>query len=257
MLALLLPLVAQLAPVESIRTEQPRSIPEARLTACIDLARTDIATAIVTADEWLGGIKGSERAWPLQCLGIANTRMMRWEAAEEAFLTARDALPPEGKLRRARLGAMAGNAAMADERPGAALAALDQARDDAGQAGELGLAGEFEIDRSRALVALDRQTEAEAALNTARRDASQNAETWLLSATLARRLDKLQDAQSYIETAAALAPADVDIGLEAGVIAVLAGHDDAARKSWQSVITAAPGSEPAKLAQSYIDQLVD
>ena len=41
---------------------------------------------------------------------------------------------------------------------------------------------------------------------------------------------------------------DAQIGLEAGVIAVLSGRDDAARRSWQSVLTAAPGSDAAKTA---------
>ena len=108
---------------------------------------------------------------------------------------------------------------------------------------------------ARALVALDRTGEAEAALNTARRDAAQDPDAWLLSATLARRLGKLSDAQFLIETAARLNPVDPEVGLEAGVIAVLSGRDEAARKSWQSVIAAAPGSAPAALAKSYIDQL--
>ena len=180
---------------------------------------------------------------------------MRWDEAEDTFLAARDALLADEKVHRAKLGGMAANAALADSRPGAALASLEQARSDATSAGDLALAGELEIDRSRALVALDRPAEAEAALNTARRDAAQDADTWLLSATLARRLGKLQDAQFYIETAAGLSPVDPAIGLEAGVIAVLSGHDEAARKSWQSVITAAPGSEAAVTAKSYIDQL--
>ena len=50
-------------------------------------------------------------------------------------------------------------------------------------------------------------------------------------------------------------PVDPEIGLEAGVIAILLGHEEAARKSWQSVISAAPGSGAAKTAQGYIDQL--
>ncbi|MFN5779660.1 MAG: hypothetical protein ACK44O_09350 [Novosphingobium sp.] len=39
------------------------------------------------------------------------------------------------------------------------------------------------------------------------------------------------------------------------MIAVLAGNDGAARRSWLSVIKAAPGSETARTAQSYLDQL--
>lgn len=247
MLSIVLPLLAAGA--------VPESQPEARLADCIRQARTDLASAIVTADEWLKDLKGVERVGPLECFGIIYTRQMQWEDAEQSFLEARDALLPEERNRRARLGAMAGNAALADDRPGAALAALDQAVADARQAGEANAAGDIEVDRARALVALERPADAEKALEAARRDSSGNADAWLLSATLARRLDKLKDAQFYIETAAALRPVDVEIGLEAGLIAVLAGRDDAARKSWQSVVKAAPDSAAAKTAQSYIEQL--
>lgn len=254
MLSLLLPLMAQMAPAPAPQST-PQTVPEARLTACVEQSRKDVDGAIATADDWMKGLKGSERAYPLQCLAVVYARQLRWDEAEDTFLAARDALLPDEKVHRAKLGGMAANAALADNRPGAALASLEQARADATGAGDLALAGELEIDRSRALVALDRPAEAEAALNTARRDAAQDADTWLLSATLARRLGKLSDAQFYIETAAGLNPVDPAIGLEAGVIAVLSGHDEAARKSWQSVITTAPGSEAAATAKSYIDQL--
>jgi hypothetical protein len=39
------------------------------------------------------------------------------------------------------------------------------------------------------------------------------------------------------------------------VIAVLAGRDDAARRSWQSVLTAAPDSSEAATAKVYLAQL--
>lgn len=250
MLTVLLPLLADLSAAATLQ-----SLPEARMAACIKQARTDLTTAIVTADDWLEKLKGPERTYPLQCFGIIYTRQMRWEEAEQAFLAAREAALPEDKRRRAKLGAMAGNAAMADERHEDALVALDQALADARDAGDTVAAGDMEIDRARALVALGRLTEAETALEAARRDAPQNSEAWLLSATLARRMDKLKDAQFHIETAAALRPVDVEIGLEAGLIAALSGRTEAARKSWQSVIDAAPDSDVALTARSYIDQL--
>lgn len=251
MLIALLPLLAQLAPTAS----SAQSVPEAQLTTCINQARTDLATAVVTADDWLEKLKGPERAYPLQCFGIIYTRQMRWEEAEQAFLQARDATLPTELAKRAKLGAMAGNAALADEREEDALLELDQAASDARAAGDSKAAGDIEIDRARALVALNRPADAEKALASARLESPQNSDGWLLSATLARRLDKLAQAQSFIETAAALRPIDVEIGLEAGLIAALAGRSDAARKSWRSVIDAAPDSEIAQTAQTYIDQL--
>ena len=251
MFSAILPLVLQLSPSTGLPT-----VPEARLSACITQARTDITSAIVTADEWLSGVKGREQAYPLQCLGIAYTNLMRWEAAEEMFVTARDALSAHDEPGwRAKLGGMAANAALADQRPGAALALLDVARTEARMAGDARMAGTFEIDRARALVTLDRLDEAESALETARRDAPQSAEGWLLSATLARRLGKLEDAQFFIEAASGMNPVDLEIGLEAGLIAALSGRDDAARKSWQSVADAAPDSDPGMRARDYLKQL--
>jgi Flp pilus assembly protein TadD len=74
---------------------------------------------------------------------------------------------------------------------------------------------------------------------------------------LLRRLDRLGEAQTAIEQAAALAPANPEIGLEAGVIAVLGARDAAARASWQSVITLAPESPAAATAKEYLAQLGD
>ena len=52
----------------------------------------------------------------------------------------------------------------------------------------------------------------------------------MLSATLARRLNKLPDALAFIQTAAALLPSDPAVALEAGNIAIAAGDDNTARK---------------------------
>ena len=150
---------------------------------------------------------------------------------------------------------MAGNAAIADNGAARALATLDSAATDARAARIAPLIGEIEIDRARALVALHREGEAATELTDARANAPDNALGWLLSATLSRRMGHLAEAQVQIETAARLAPNDGEIGLEAGVIAELAGHEETARKSWQSVIDAAPDSEAATHARAYLAQL--
>ena len=117
------------------------------------------------------------------------------------------------------------------------------------------LLGEVQIDRARALVALKREAEAGEALVEARTSAAANPLAWLLSATLSRRQGKLAQAQAQIATAAELAPHDAEVGLEAGVIAMLTGNEAAARKSWQSAIAAAPASEAAATAKGYLAQL--
>ena len=235
----------------------PPPVEQDRLALCLDEARRDPATAIVTADAWLAEVHGAGQALPRQCLGQAYVSLLRWDAAHSAFLAGRDALTETARTERARLGAMAGNAALAEEKYDAALAALDAALGDAAMAGDGPLAGTIAADRARALVGLGRTDEAAAALERARADAPQNADVWLLSATLSRRLDDLAAAQGQIETAAALAPEDPAVGLEAGVIAALAGNDEAARKSWNSVLGLAPDAPEAAIARTYLGQLAE
>ena len=225
------------------------------LRACLDLAASDPAAAEQSARGWLETAQGAARADAGQCLGVALARAQAWDDAAAAFLAARDAVPPDAHARRARLGALAGNAALAGGEGATALAALDPAASEAQAAGDAALGGEIAIDRARALVALARAAEAEAPLAAARAALPGNAQAWLLSATLSRRLGKLAEAQAQIERAAELLPVEPAIGLEAGIIAVLAGRDEAARKSWASVIAAAPESDAAAAARGYLAQL--
>jgi tetratricopeptide (TPR) repeat protein len=139
---------------------------------------------------------------------------------------------------------MAGNAALAGG-----------ARRDAGAAGTGGegcrqratAAGRDNIGRPGAGPCRPgHQLEGAQALAQARELAPQDPAVWLLSATLARRMEDLASARGWIATAAQLDPANPAIGLEAGLIAALAGNDDAARSSWQSVIDLAPRSTEAE-----------
>lgn len=234
-----------------------RDLPQARnaLDGCLAAVNGNPLQGSEAAQAWLDKAKAAEAPQAGHCLGVALGRLERWDEAEQAFAAARAAAPASNRIERARLGAMAGNAALAAGRPDAALASLDGAHGDALGAGDKPLAGDIAIDRARALVALGRDGEAAMALDEASATIPGNAQAWLLSATLARRMGKLPEAQTRIEKAAELMPVDPDIGLEAGVIAVLSGRDEAARKSWQSVIDAAPGSDAAATARGYIDQL--
>ncbi len=224
-----------------------------RLQVCLGQARRDPTTAISKASQWLGEAAGAERALPQQCLGQAYVSLLRWDAAENAFRAARDAATEP--LTRARLGAMAGSAALPEERYVDALGLLDTAKKDALAAGDAELAGSIAADRSRALVGLGQLDDAATALAEARSEAPQYAVGWLLSATLARRQGDLTQAKNFIATAATLAPQDPDVALEAGVIAVLAGDDAAARTNWQAVQAMAPNTPQAATAANYLSQL--
>ena len=230
------------------------SVPS-RLGQCLAGAGADPDATVDTANGWLRETAGAASAFPQLCLGTALSNLGNWAGAETAFIAGRDAADPANHPLRARLSAMAGNAALADNAAPRALTTFDGAATEARAAKSPPLIGEIEIDRARALVALHREGEAASELADARTNAPDNALGWLLSATLSRRLGHLADAQGQIETAARLDPTDPEIGLEAGVIAELAGHEDLARKSWQSVVAAAPDSDAATHARAYLAQL--
>jgi tetratricopeptide (TPR) repeat protein len=226
------------------------------LAQCLDLAAANADRAETVARDWLGREPGSGAAEPLLCLGTAQANGGAWDQAAASFTAGRDRAAASDHGLRARLGAMAGNAALAAGKPDMALGLLDQAAQDAGGGEDRATTGDIALDRARALVALKRLPEAASALVEARAATPNNAQAWLLSATLSRRMGKLADAQAQIATAAELLPVDPEIGLEAGVIAVLFGRDEAARKSWESVVKAAPGSPQAESARAYLEQLV-
>ncbi|GAA0266667.1 hypothetical protein GCM10009127_02770 [Alteraurantiacibacter aestuarii] len=234
---------------------QPLTLQEDRLRACMTQARRDPPTAITTAVEWMEGTYGGDLSYPQQCLGFAYMSLLRWDSARVAFIAARDSRPETDHAGRARLGGMAGNAALGAEDFAAAAPLLATAQADALAAGDNPLAGQMATDRARALVGLGSNQEAAAVLEQARELAPQEGAIWLLSATLARRMDDLAAAQGWIRTAALLDPQNPAVGLEAGLIAALGGFDDAARSSWQSVLALAPGTAEAMTAQTYLAQL--
>jgi tetratricopeptide (TPR) repeat protein len=245
-------LIAQAA---AVATAPAHTAEQARLTECLEQARTDPATAITTASLWLIEAHDAGKALPQQCLGQAYVSVLRWDAAHDAFVAARDAALAGDYAVRARLGAMAGNAALAGNDLAAALGDLDKAVADAAFAGDKPLAGSIAADKARALVGLGRNDEAAATLQRARTDAPQDPDVWLLSATLSRRRGDLEDAHAQIETAAGLAPSDPAVALEAGVIAALAGNDEAARKNWNAVVALAPDGPEAKSARAYLAEI--
>ena len=242
--------------VTTAPTATPLTAQSIQLQNCLKLALANPSDAIDEAEGWLTAAKGmSDRAGAKQCKALALTRLESWSEAAALFLAARDDTPTSEPGERARLGALAGNALLVSGATAAGLDALDHAHGEAHTVSDKQLNGVIQIDRARALVALGRTAEAASALEEARYELPGNYQAWLLSATLARRQGKLAEAQRQIERAVALMPVDPEIGLEAGVIAVLSGRDQSARLSWQSVIKAAPGSLAAKTAQGYLDQL--
>ena len=242
-----------LRPPRKKTAQEQRSAPVATRPSIQPCPRTDDAEAATeAARQWLAkATTGTARANAGECLGVALSRSDRWSEAADAFRAAQAAA--DAPVWRTRLAAMTGEAALNAGDFTGALAALDAARADATDDAQA--RGGIAVFRARALVALKREADAEAALAEARLASPRDAQAWLLSATLSRRLGKLTEAQAQIEKADELLPTDPEIGLEAGLIAVLAGRDDAARKSWQSVIAIAPASPAADSAKTYLAQL--
>lgn len=189
------------------------------------------------------------------CLGLAATELALWDDAIGAFTAARDDTPADEMRAKARFGAMAGNAAFAAQDLERSATLLKTARSDAQAAASAPMQAIIAADLARVLVAAGQLEEALAELDLSTQLFPDEAGTWLLKATLLRRLERLDEAQASIEQASTLAATDPAIGLEAGVIAVLSGREEAARTSWQSVIDLAPSSPQALTAQSYLGQL--
>ncbi|KQM21907.1 tetratricopeptide repeat protein [Novosphingobium sp. Leaf2] len=238
------------------RETQSVAMPTARSnTGCMSAVEADPEKSAELARSALGDAVGREKVRAGLCLGVALSDLGQWDEARTAFANARDAAAPEDHASRARLGAMAGNAALAAGQPGQALSLLAPAATDAKIVADADLTASIALDRARALVAVKQPDEAAAALAEARAAQPDNAQAWLLSATLSRRQNNLAQAQAQIEKAATLAPQDPEIGLEAGVIAMLSHNEAAARRSWNSVLAAGPGSDAAATAKQYLSQL--
>ncbi len=238
------------------------------LAQCLEQLDDDASRAHTLAQVQRNETTGADRVLANHCLGLAATELGRWDDAITAFSAARDEIPA-GELRaKARFGSMAGNAALAGGQHAMAEILLTRALLEAGEAASAPLQAIAATDLARALVAQNRPEDALVQLELATQLDPANAESWLLQATLLRRLERLDAAQVAIEAAGAAsaasgrgaqAPSDLvtgsAIGLEAGVIAVLSGRDEAARASWQSVIDLAPATDAALTAQDYLAQL--
>ncbi|MBC7491533.1 MAG: tetratricopeptide repeat protein [Novosphingobium sp.] len=233
----------------------PAPVARDRLGICLSAVKDDPMTGLASARAWAASATaGTEAGRANQCLGTAQARAGHYAEALPAFTRAIAALPAGEEGRHAALYALAAQSALASGDATRALGWLQTALLPSSVL-DADAKAEAQCDRARALVTLGRPEEARTALAEAHRLAPESAESWLLSATLARRDKNLVLAQHDIELAAQYARLDPAVGLEAGVIAVLAGRDDAARKSWQSVLTAAPDSAEAVTAKGYLAQL--
>jgi tetratricopeptide (TPR) repeat protein len=240
-----LPLLLQLAAAQPLPT-----LDEVQFAECLTLASKDPASAISSASLWAQE-KGGYLA--RACHGFALASDFKFDLAVPMLTEAATLAEAKGDPRAARFWAQAGNAAIAAGQPDVAVDALGKAL--ASNALDNDERADSEVDRARAFVALGKNADGEAALATARQLAPENGAAWLLSATLARRLNKLPDALVIIQTAAALLPIDPAVALEAGNIAIAAGDDNTARTQWEQAIKIAPNCRQAVTARAQLATL--
>lgn len=217
---------------------------------CIDTAIDDPDKGIALARKWVDGGWSAD-----QCLGFAQARKEDWVAAVTAFERAAESAQKAGaRADAARLWAQAGNAALAGAMAAKARGAFDRALAEDGLP-QGPARGEAYLDRARALVALGDPAGARADLDHALEQVPQDPLAWLLSATLARRMDDLARAAKDIVEAKRRAPDDASVALEAGKIAVLSGDDASARAEWNRVLALAPSGEQAAEAREMLARL--
>jgi tetratricopeptide (TPR) repeat protein len=245
---LLFPLfLLQAAPVAA----QPLpTLDEVQFAECLTLAGKDPVSAISSASLWAQE-KGGYLA--RACHGFALATDFKFDLAVPILTEAATLAAAKGDPRAARFWAQAGNAAIAAGQADVAVDALSKAL--ASNTLDNNERADGEVDRARAFVALGKNADGEAALATARQLAPENGAAWLLSATLARRLNKLPDALAFIQTAAAVLPSDPAVALEAGNIAIAAGDDNMARTQWEQAIKIAPNSRQATTARAQLAAL--
>jgi tetratricopeptide (TPR) repeat protein len=239
----------------ALKAESEENAAPTRLEECLALAAESPIRGADFARGWREVAKGEEIAQSTQCLGFVHVRSERYGEALASFATARSEASKDDPAYRARLGGMAGNAALADGNPQAGEPWLAQAVDDAKKAEDPILAASLAVDLARALVDLGRAEEGKTKLLEARTLHPANDYAWLLSAVLERRDDNLAEAQGLVEQALSLDPENPLTLLEAGLIAALSGDDAVARGHFQEVLSVAPQTPLALTAADYLGQL--
>jgi tetratricopeptide (TPR) repeat protein len=222
----------------------------ARFEACTALAQTDPAKALDQAGAWRlqgGGILAR------QCEGLAYVAQKRWPPAVIAFEAAARLAERDADGRAATFWVQAGNAALAGGDATKARGFLDAALARGTLTGEP--LGEAHLDRARARAALGDMKGARTDLDSATKLVPADPLGWLLSATLARRMNDLPRAQVDIAEAAKLSPDDASVAYEAGNIAVLSGNDEAARIAWAAAVKIQPDGPAGKSAAEALARL--
>ena len=102
-----------------------------RLERCLSVMRTNPQQALAASEKWLTEVAGADAAEAGHCKGMALAQLGRFNEARGAFAAATDAVEAGDNAYRARLGGMAGNAALAAGHTEEALTLFGAARGEA------------------------------------------------------------------------------------------------------------------------------
>ncbi|MGZ2411914.1 tetratricopeptide (TPR) repeat protein [Sphingomonas sp. F9_3S_D5_B_2] len=185
------------------------------------------------------------RALQAQSAGEPATAAQAFEDAAKAS--------PANDPRTASKWAAAGNLWIEAEQPGKAAFDLDRALAIPGLTGAQ--RGEVLLDRARAAESQGELKIARARLNEAASAIPGDPFYWYFSAALAIREGDPATAQTAINKALSLAPADATILFEAGHVADLTGNDDQARSYWMRAAANDPTGPVGKAAAKAIEML--
>jgi tetratricopeptide (TPR) repeat protein len=223
---------------------------QAAQPSCTEQIAADPVKAAESAQGWAARGGG---ALARQCAGLAYVAQERWAEAANAFEQAAGEAKAEEQLAAANLWVQAGNARLAGADPRGAIAAFDRALVTRLLSGPA--KGEVRLDRARANVAAGDVQAARADLDEALKAVPEDPLAWLLSASLARRMEQLDRAQADIAEAARRSPDDAAVALEAGRIALAANSPAAARSAFEAAMRNQPGGEAANAARAELDRL--
>lgn len=216
----------------------------ARYDGCVRAIPTDAQKAELFAVEWHargGGLPARH------CEALAQLHQERFAAAAQTLGQAAEEAAKGKSALAADLYGQAGNAAfLASDLTGARIY-FDRA---------LELVGEFAparrtallVDRARVLTEQSDFTSARHDLDAALALAPKDPMVWMLSAALARRQGDISRASRDIAQASEFDSSNPDIMFEQGNVAAANGDRDGARRAWELVVKAAPGTPAADLA---------
>lgn len=243
----MLPLFIAAAALQAV-SGPPVSVAD-RYHRCLEAATQHPAEGESEATRWKAAGGGTRAR---QCLGVALANQQRWMGAADEFEGAAKDAEAARDPDAGSYWAQAGNAWLAAGEAVKAQRALDAAIAGGTLAG-LHL-GEAHLDRARALVAAGALAAARDDIDAALVDAGDDPLAWLLSATLARRMNDWARAKKDIAEALSRASDDASVQLEAGNIAAATGDEEGAKAAWDQAMRLGPGTAAGRAAGIALQQ---